>query len=45
MKKNFTFFVFFLFLVNCQSAKDVLTLKKPASDEFLVEKKPSSFTT
>ena len=40
MKKNFIFLVFFLFLVNCQSAKDALTLKKkPASDEFLVEKK------
>tara|TARA_Y100000591_G_scaffold298979_1_gene291161 strand:+ start:105 stop:413 length:309 start_codon:yes stop_codon:yes gene_type:complete len=40
MKIFFIFLLYSLILTSCQSAKDVLTLqKKPASDEFLVEKK------
>tara|TARA_B100001057_G_scaffold416363_1_gene434336 strand:+ start:301 stop:609 length:309 start_codon:yes stop_codon:yes gene_type:complete len=40
MKKILAFLLLGLILTNCQSAKDALTLKKkPASDEFLVEKK------
>ena len=40
MKKIILIFILFNFLSGCQSAKDALTLKKkPASDQFLVEKK------
>ena len=40
MKKIILIFILFNFLSGCQSAKDALTLKKkPASDEFLVQKK------
>ena len=40
MNKFLTFIMILLFLSACQSAKDVLTLKKKnTADEFLVEKK------
>ena len=40
MNKFFAFIIILLFLPACQSAKDVLTLKKKnTADEFLVEKK------
>jgi len=42
MNRIFLLFFITLFLASCQSAKDVLTLKKkPSRDEFLVEKKNS----
>tara|TARA_B100001093_G_C26075102_1_gene696234 strand:+ start:119 stop:433 length:315 start_codon:yes stop_codon:yes gene_type:complete len=40
MNKIFLIIILLVFLNACQSAKDALTLKKkPASDEFLVQKK------